>query len=131
MPAIFSLLVSGVAVLLSSSIRLVDAQYTLVQQYDYANFFDEFTFYTAADPTEGYVEYVSESVAEDAGLAKITNNQVYLGVDHVTVNPSGGRESVRLTSNTAYSKSSSPPFSSPLMPSGKKEKTRRQDKAPF
>jgi hypothetical protein len=31
------------------------------------------------------------------------NNQVYLGVDYTTSNPTGGRASVRLSSNQAFS----------------------------
>jgi len=85
-----------------SAIRAVNS-YTLVSTFDSTNFFDEFGFFTASDPTLGYVEYVGESTAQTDDLIKYENNQVYLGVDSTTNNPSGGRESVRLTSNQAYS----------------------------
>jgi hypothetical protein len=78
--------------------------YTLVATYDSTNFFDEFSFFTGADPTEGFVDYVSQSVADSADLVNYQNNQVYLGVDYTTANPTGGRESVRLSSNEAFSK---------------------------
>jgi hypothetical protein len=97
-----TLLPMGIALL---SVIKASAAYTLVQTYDATNFFDEFTFFTAADPTEGYVEYVSETTADAADLVYNTNNQVYLGVDYTTNNPANGRESVRLSSNTAYSSS--------------------------
>ncbi|KAJ8068515.1 hypothetical protein OCU04_004065 [Sclerotinia nivalis] len=85
-------------------IPAIKAQYFLAATYDAANFFDDFTFFTAADPTEGYVVYEPLAAAEEAGLVSTANNQVYLGVDHTTLNPSGGRESVRLSSNQAWSK---------------------------
>ncbi|KAM3080424.1 hypothetical protein ACMFMG_005379 [Clarireedia jacksonii] len=66
------------------------------------NFFSGFNFYTGADPTHGYVSYQSQSAASAAGLINTNNNQVYLGVDHTTVNPSAGRASVRISSNKAY-----------------------------
>jgi hypothetical protein len=78
--------------------------YTLVSTFDATNFFDEFNFFTAADPTLGFVEYVSQSVAENDDLVHCENNQVYMGVDSTTQNPSGGRNSVRVSSNTQYSK---------------------------
>lgn len=78
--------------------------YTLVSTFDSTNFFDEFSFFTGADPTDGFVDYVSQSVADSADLVYYQNNQVYLGVDYTSANPSGGRESVRLSSNQAYSR---------------------------
>jgi len=76
--------------------------YHLVQTYDQSNFFNEFGFFTGADPTFGTVDYVSKSAAESSDLITIENGQVYLGVDHTTQNPAGGRASVRLTSNQAF-----------------------------
>lgn len=80
----------------------INAQYSLAATYNAANFFNNFTFFTAADPSEGYVVYEPIAAAEEVGLVSTANNQVYLGVDHTTLNPSGGRESVRLTSNQAW-----------------------------
>lgn len=76
--------------------------YSLVNTYDATNFFDYFNFFTAVDPTAGYVEYVSEDVAMSENLARYQNGQVYLGVDYTTYNPSAGRASVRVTSDIAY-----------------------------
>ncbi|PQE16330.1 hypothetical protein CJF32_00006223 [Rutstroemia sp. NJR-2017a WRK4] len=78
------------------------ATYKLVDNYNAANFFSSFSFYSGADPTHGYVSYQSQSAAQSAGLINTNNNQVYLGVDHTTVNPSAGRASVRISSNKAY-----------------------------
>ncbi|KAF7865672.1 hypothetical protein EAF04_005838 [Stromatinia cepivora] len=92
----------GISLLLI--IPAIKAQYFHAVTYDAANFFHDFTFFTAADPTEGYVVYEPVAAAEEAGLVSTANNQVYLGVDHTTLNPSGGRESVRLSSNQAWNK---------------------------
>jgi hypothetical protein len=73
-----------------------------ILQYDASNFFDEFSFFTGADPTYGFVSYVSEGAAENSNLVGYTNGQVYLGVDSSTYNPAGGRASVRLSSNAAF-----------------------------
>lgn len=78
------------------------AAYGLVDSYTSSNFFADFGFFTGADPTHGYVNYLSGSAAQSAGLTNANNNQIYLGVDHTTTNPSAGRASVRLTSNKSY-----------------------------
>ncbi|KAL3427938.1 putative endo-1,3(4)-beta-glucanase [Phlyctema vagabunda] len=78
--------------------------YTLKNTYDASNFFDYFNFFTAADPTGGWVHYIAEDVAKNTGLVRYQNGQVYLGVDYQTYNPAGGRNSVRLTSDIAYTK---------------------------
>jgi hypothetical protein len=78
------------------------ASYGLVSTYNSGNFFSDFSFYTGADPTHGYVSYQSESAAASQGLINTNNGQVYLGVDYTTVNPSAGRASVRISSNEGY-----------------------------
>ena len=77
--------------------------YTLVSTFDSTNFFDEFSFFTGTDPTNGFVDYVSQSAADSSDLVYYQNNQVYLGVDYTTSNPTRGRASVRLSSNQAFS----------------------------
>jgi hypothetical protein len=78
------------------------ASYGLVATYNSGNFFSEFNLYTGSDPTNGYVSYQSQSAAANQGLINTNNGQVYLGVDYTTVNPSGGRASVRVTSNQGF-----------------------------
>ncbi|KAE8441440.1 hypothetical protein EG329_004966 [Mollisiaceae sp. DMI_Dod_QoI] len=79
------------------------ASYALVDTYNSGNFFSTFSFYTGGDPTHGWVNYQSQSSATSAGLANTNNGQIYLGVDHTTVNPpSPGRASVRVSSNKGY-----------------------------
>lgn len=79
--------------------------YRLVSTFDSTNFFNGFSFFTGTDPTEGFVDYVSQSVADSSDLVYYQNDQIYLGVDYTAANPTGGRASVRLSSNEAYSKS--------------------------
>ncbi|EED22418.1 conserved hypothetical protein [Talaromyces stipitatus ATCC 10500] len=94
--------------------------YQLVSLYDHTNFFNQFTFFTASDPTHGYVQYVDANTAQASGLAQMVNtNQIYLGVDNVTIlnYPNGsivtdsddsasiakaGRKSVRLESRQTF-----------------------------
>lgn len=78
------------------------SSYGLVDAYDSTNFFDDFNFFTGADPTNGFVDYQGQSAANQSGLAGYVNGAVYLGVDHKTMNPAGGRDSVRVTSNKPY-----------------------------
>jgi beta-glucanase (GH16 family) len=81
---------------------IANGSYSLVDSYDVTNFFSEFTFFTGPDPTGGYVDYQGAVPANQSGLAGFSKGAVYLGVDHKTVNPAGGRNSVRVTSNKAY-----------------------------
>ncbi|TVY81401.1 Endo-1,3(4)-beta-glucanase [Lachnellula suecica] len=83
---------------------IANSAYTITDTFDHTNFFTDFSFFTAADPTDGFVKFASATAANSSGLAGYSNNAVYLGVDHTTVNPSGGRGSVRVTSNKAYTK---------------------------
>jgi hypothetical protein len=78
------------------------ATYNPVDTYDYTNFFSAFQFITGPDPTHGFVNYVNQATAQNTGLINTNNNQVYVGVDHTTAYPSNGRNSVRLSSNKAY-----------------------------
>jgi hypothetical protein len=81
---------------------VANASYVIEDTYDHTNFFTEFNFFSGADPTGGDVSYVSALVANQTGLAGYSNNAVYLGVDHTTMNPTAGRASTRVTSNKAY-----------------------------
>lgn len=83
-------------------------KYNLVENWQGKNFIDYFKFYTGADPTNGYVNYVHPDQAERDGLWKITDSgSVYLGVDHKnTLDPHGkGRDSVRIGTKNYYDKS--------------------------
>ncbi|KAK1057884.1 hypothetical protein LTR74_013798 [Friedmanniomyces endolithicus] len=90
--------------LLALVVGLSVAGYTLEDDYTAGgNFFDMFTFFTGGDPTNGYVNYVDQSVASQNGYIDASSAQIYIGTDAVNVTNSAGRNSVRLTSNKSYS----------------------------
>ncbi|CAK7222654.1 hypothetical protein SCUCBS95973_004917 [Sporothrix curviconia] len=93
---------------LASSLLAATAQatsYSLVDNYNSTNFFTNFAFFDAADPTNGFVDYADAQTASQNGLAGYVNNMVYLGADHTTQDPaSPGRASTRVTSNKGYDK---------------------------
>ncbi|CZR53905.1 related to mixed-linked glucanase precursor MLG1 [Phialocephala subalpina] len=78
------------------------ASYTIVDTYDKSNFFTDFNFFSSTDPTHGFVTYSSAITANSSGLAGYVDGGVFLGVDHTSTNPTGGRGSTRVTSNKAY-----------------------------
>jgi len=88
-------------------VSLSKASYTLRSRYAGFTFFDTFNFFTAQDPINGYVSYVSQSTALDQnyiGLANhsLANNSIYIGVGYTNPSPNTGRESVRITSNQIW-----------------------------
>jgi len=90
--------------------KAVPAQmYTLTDLYQGTNFFDSFSFFTGPDPTQGWVQYVNRTTAQQNGLIDAAEGPVYVGVDYTTKlyvdGPAPGRQSVRLTSNKAYNAS--------------------------
>ncbi|KAL1891856.1 hypothetical protein Sste5346_007400 [Sporothrix stenoceras] len=98
---------SVASIALASSLLAATAQatsYSLVDNYNSSNFFTGFEFFDAADPTNGFVDYVDAQTASQSGLAGYVNGMVYLGADHNTANPASGRASTRVTSNKGYEK---------------------------
>ncbi|KAF4547677.1 putative glycosyl hydrolases family 16 protein 1 [Elsinoe fawcettii] len=77
--------------------------YRLTDTYTPANFFSKFDFFTAPDPTHGFVTYVDYNTAVSSKLIP-TPSVANWGVDQNTVlSPTGaGRPSIRLTSKTRY-----------------------------
>ncbi|KAI4246937.1 MAG: hypothetical protein LQ352_006254 [Teloschistes flavicans] len=82
------------------------AHYTLSDSYTAANWFQSFLFYDQADPTNGFVQYKNLADAAKNGLISIDSSTsepaVYMGVDHTSTNPAGGRASVRISSKKSY-----------------------------
>ncbi|TGO80180.1 hypothetical protein BELL_0013g00310 [Botrytis elliptica] len=91
---------------ISSFITFITALtgYQLEESYSGNTFFDAFDFFTAPDPTHGFVTYVSENDASQQGLISVRSDGVYMGVDSKTIlNPSGpGRNSVRIESKKSW-----------------------------
>ncbi|KAG0648235.1 hypothetical protein D0Z07_5570 [Hyphodiscus hymeniophilus] len=93
----------GVTTLLATG---TSALYTGCDHYNASNFFNEFSFFNEADPTQGFVNYLSMDQANLSSLAAFTleaSPSIFLGGDYKTANPPNpGRNSVRLTSNKSY-----------------------------
>lgn len=90
---------------LFSFVNLSIAGYVLKDDYNSASFFNMFDFFTEADPTHGFVQYIDQGSAWNTGLISNSNGKVYIGVDHTNVQPNG-RPSIRLTSKAAYNSGS-------------------------
>lgn len=81
------------------------AAYAVADNYTGANFFDNFDYFTGADPTNGFVNYLDGPTATSEGLASINSQgQAYIGVDfNKTLDATAvGRDSVRLVSQKTY-----------------------------
>ena len=80
-------------------------KYKLVEEHSGSNFFDGWTFFTGSDPTQGQVNYLSESSAKSKGLAYVDSNGLaVMKVDNYrTLSPGAKRDSVRISSNSHYS----------------------------
>ncbi|KAL2862687.1 glycoside hydrolase family 16 protein [Aspergillus lucknowensis] len=101
MPTMISM--AARAILLCALTGISNAAYVLEEDFENtAAFFDHFEFFTEPDPTHGFVEYIDQAAAEAAGLVKVNDNSIYMGVDSTTVVTEGGRQSVRLTSKNIY-----------------------------
>ncbi|EEA27359.1 hypothetical protein TMatcc_004356 [Talaromyces marneffei ATCC 18224] len=80
----------------------VATNYNMLYNFDQSNFFQNFSFFSDADPTGGFVQYLDYDAASKAGLAKIKSGNVYLGADSTNTYTTGGRPSTRVTSNVQF-----------------------------
>jgi Glycosyl hydrolases family 16 len=87
-----------IALFASSSL----AAYSIEDDYTPSAFASMFDFFTDNDPTSGYVNYISQSAAESAGLFSTTSNSVRMAVDSTNVAIGRGRDSIRISSKKAY-----------------------------
>ncbi|KAI9325170.1 putative endo-1,3(4)-beta-glucanase [Zopfochytrium polystomum] len=76
------------------------AAYKLVDTFSGSTFFNNFDFFTGADPTHGTVQYLSQSAAQSAGIIT-AGNPTIIAADTTHVQ-SAGRSSVRITSKKSY-----------------------------
>lgn len=61
------------------------------------------TLEQGADPTHGFVKYLSHADAYNAGLVSQDGQTVYIGADKTSI-ASGGRRSVRIESKKRYTR---------------------------
>ncbi|PHH70683.1 hypothetical protein CDD80_5796 [Ophiocordyceps camponoti-rufipedis] len=92
------------AVIAFNGPRPAGQAYSLNVTYDQSNFFQSFNFFTGQDPTHGFVEFVDEATARQAGLLGNSSSNIIMGVDHQTVNPPNGRRSVRVESKQSFTR---------------------------
>jgi len=76
--------------------------YVLSSNYSGVDFFLNFDFFTAVDPTDGYVNYVSESEAISQQLITVEETYVYIGADKTNIASGRGRNSIRLSSKSTW-----------------------------
>jgi len=76
--------------------------YSLTDDWEGNNFFNNFDFFTGADPTHGCVQFVDSNTAFNEGLAAVVTNPswIYMGAEHTKTG--GNRQSVRLSSKKSY-----------------------------
>ncbi|KAG9314549.1 concanavalin A-like lectin/glucanase domain-containing protein [Chiua virens] len=73
-----------------------------IATYSGSTFFDGWTFWTAADPTQGNVQYVDQATAQNGGLIDINSaGNVVMRVD-TTPTVQTNRKSVRITTNLTF-----------------------------
>ncbi|PRP77622.1 putative endo-1,3(4)-beta-glucanase [Planoprotostelium fungivorum] len=66
------------------------------------NLYDQFNFFTAGDPTHGFVQFVDRNTATNSSLVSVNGKgQAYMGVD-VTNIANNGRRAIRLESKNQY-----------------------------
>eukprot|EP01083_Nonionella_stella_P018778 52215_1 len=77
--------------------------WNLTREYRGETFFDDWTFFTDIDPTNGFVDYVPKEQALNKRYTKILpNSSVYIGTDYQNIATDNGRESVRISTNTVF-----------------------------
>lgn len=73
-----------------------------IATYSGSTFFDGWTFFTAADPTNGNVQYVDQGTAQSAGLVEINSASNAVMKVETTPTVQNNRMSVRITTNLTF-----------------------------
>ncbi|KAF2735887.1 hypothetical protein EJ04DRAFT_183077 [Polyplosphaeria fusca] len=110
MPASSLFLKAGVVLSALSTVLAAESQYDLPYEiqdtYEGDSFLNGWDFFTAADPTNGFVRYQDKTAAENAQLVKTIGDDTYIGVDYqnteIVTNNGDGRASVRITTSKSY-----------------------------
>lgn len=91
------MLAFGVFALLATA---TSATYVRVASVDNTSFLEQFDFFTDTDPTNGYVDFVNETVALSTGLVRLGGGQIILAAE--TTDTSSPRRTVRVQSKRIY-----------------------------
>lgn len=73
-----------------------------IATYSGSSFFDGWTFFTAADPTNGNVQYVNQGTAQSAGLIEINNAGNAVMRVETTPTVQSNRKSVRISTDLTF-----------------------------
>lgn len=87
--------------LLLGAVAIAQPSYSLDCNFSGTTFFDNFNFWTAGDPTYGFVHYVDQATAEAYGMINVAEHPAEWRADATQVlDPDSalGRLSIRLTS---------------------------------
>ncbi|WVF71645.1 hypothetical protein IAT40_006453 [Kwoniella sp. CBS 6097] len=75
----------------------------LAKRYIGEDFYNGFDYFTADDPTAGYVNYVSKSAAQKEGLVDVQSGNTFLmRADSSNIPTGRGRDSIRITSKDQF-----------------------------
>ncbi|KAI0030483.1 endo-beta-glucanase [Vararia minispora EC-137] len=78
--------------------------FSVVDTYQGSDFLNRFDYLGIADPTHGYVNYVSKSTAMSKGLVSVSGTNFTLRADdrNIVNSSASGRDSVRIQSQKSY-----------------------------
>ncbi|WBW70997.1 glycosyl hydrolase family Crr1 [Schizosaccharomyces osmophilus] len=75
--------------------------YTMLKSYEGESFFDNFDFFSEADPTKGFVQYKTREASEQMGLIHANSTNVIMTADNKEKAPNG-RPSVRISTKEYF-----------------------------
>lgn len=85
-----------------SSTSVASSSWKATNSYSGQTFFNGWSFYTAADPTNGNVQYVDQGTAQSAGLIQINSNGNAVMRVETTPQVQTNRQSVRITTQATF-----------------------------
>lgn len=85
-----------------SSTSVAPSSWKASNSYNGSTFFNGWSFYTAADPTNGNVQYVDQSTAQSAGLIQINSKGNAVMSVETTPQVQTNRQSVRITTEATF-----------------------------
>jgi hypothetical protein len=85
-----------------SSTSVASSSWKVADSYSGQTFFNGWSFFTAADPTNGNVQYVDQSTAQSAGLIEINSNGNAVMRVETTPQVQTNRKSVRITTEATF-----------------------------
>ncbi|KAG1867837.1 glycoside hydrolase family 16 protein [Suillus subalutaceus] len=85
-----------------SSTSVAPSSWKVAESYSGKTFFNGWTFFTTADPTNGNVQYVDQSTAQSAGLVEINSDGNAVMRVETTPQVQTNRQSVRITTQATF-----------------------------